>query len=610
MTAQLHRRDPAALLTFWLALCTWLVVGGWLLSAFHALDKVGYGVLLVGFLFFWRFALSRPDAPLIDFPRWRRSLRRFLSLRRILPMLFAVTALVILVRGVAIPPNHDDGLCYRIPRVLHWLDAGGWHWIDARDSRLNTRGTVAEWLFAPLLLFTRSDRLLFLPNWISHLFLPGLIYTTWRNLGVSRRIAWIWMWLLPSAFCFSLQAGNSSNDSLSAFFALAVFALLPARGPTPTFRAVSLAVLALALMSGTKPNLAPLALAFLVVFLPAWRVVVRRPVAVGAVGIAAALVSFAPNALFNYRHLHEFSGLSQESYIPHGGPPAELLAGNLALVSSQNLIPPLLTWLPAWTPTLRWWAETPFGHLLRRDFEHSPFVYYPVCSVEQAGIGFVVLLAGILIFLLTRRREPVPVGTVRPWRQWLAHGGVWLAVLVFLGTSTAIQGARLLCAYYPLLLAGIFAGRRLRPGRAFRAARLGAGLAMLAAAYCLTALTENPLVEIWPEFNGRRVADEARMAVLGRCLPSGEKDIGLIRAWNQRESWLWQPYGARRVDELPVDVPAQTLRERGIRYAVVSRRSLQEGGWHNLLPWLEAHGAALVACLDQPEGWYLVRFDP
>ena len=322
------RRDPAWL-TLWISLCAWLVAGGWLLSALRILNIPGYLVWLAGFPVFWRVVLSRRDAPLVNPLRWRRGLHRFLSVRRTLPMLFAVTTLVIFVRGVAVPPSHDDGLCYRLPRVLHWFIHGGWYWIDAQDSRLNTRGTVAEWLSAPLLLFFRSDRLVFLPNFISHLFLPGLIYSAWRNLGVSRRVAWVWMWLLPSAFCLSLQAGNSSNDSLSAFFALAVFALLPTCGQAPTFRAVALATLSLALMSGTKPNLAPLALAFAVVFQRSWRVFVGRLVMAVAVGAVGALVSFAPNAYFNYAHLHEFSGLSQEPYIPHGGPAAELLAGNL-----------------------------------------------------------------------------------------------------------------------------------------------------------------------------------------------------------------------------------------------------------------------------------------
>ena len=307
--APVHRRDPA-LLTLWISLCVWLVAGGWLLSLFGALDAAGYLALLAGFLCFWRAVLFQPGVPLVDARRWRRGRAPF-SVRApdAADALRADDAGHLRARRGECRPRHDDGLCYRIPRVLHWLHAGGWHWIAAEDVRLNARGTVAEWLFAPLLLFSRSDRLLFLPNWISHLFLPGLVYSTWRQPGrfPPRRLDLD----VAAAFGVLFQSCRPAMPATTAWGRSSSLAVhlpcYPRRGQAPTFRAVALAVLALALMSGTKPNLAPLGLAFAVVFIPS---LARFLSAVRWLPARLAWwrcwVSFVPNALFNYVHLHDF----------------------------------------------------------------------------------------------------------------------------------------------------------------------------------------------------------------------------------------------------------------------------------------------------------------
>ena len=49
-------------------------------------------------------------------------------------------------------------LAYRTPRVLHWLAAGHWYWIHTEFERLNTRTAGFEWVTAPLLLFSGTDR--------------------------------------------------------------------------------------------------------------------------------------------------------------------------------------------------------------------------------------------------------------------------------------------------------------------------------------------------------------------------------------------------------------------------------------------------------------------
>src|SRR5262249_8624306 len=114
-----------------------------------------------------------------------------------------------------------DTLGYRLPRVLHWLTEERWHWIRTCDERMNVAGCGFEWLSAPLLLFTRSDRLDFLINWVSYLLLPGLIFSVFTRLGVRGRVAWWWMWILSSGWCYALQAGSLQNDAFVVVYALA-----------------------------------------------------------------------------------------------------------------------------------------------------------------------------------------------------------------------------------------------------------------------------------------------------------------------------------------------------------------------------------------------------
>ena len=142
-------------------------------------------------------------------------------LRLPLPFCFGALAVLIFLGGAFYAPTHYVALTYHIPRVLHWLAEGRWHWIHTPVERMNYSGCDFEWLCAPLLLFTKSDRALFVLNFIPFLLLPGLIFSVFTRLGVRARVAWHWMWLLPTGYIFLLQAGSAGNDAFSTVYALA-----------------------------------------------------------------------------------------------------------------------------------------------------------------------------------------------------------------------------------------------------------------------------------------------------------------------------------------------------------------------------------------------------
>ena len=94
---------------------------------------------------------------------------------------------------------------------------------------MNDRACGMEWLSAPVLLFTGSTRGLFLLNFLPFLLLPGLVFSIFTRLGVRARVAWQWMWLLPTGYNFILQAGGIANDTFPTVYALAAVDLGCAR---------------------------------------------------------------------------------------------------------------------------------------------------------------------------------------------------------------------------------------------------------------------------------------------------------------------------------------------------------------------------------------------
>jgi hypothetical protein len=175
----------------WLSISTFASLAGWTLSAFGALNRTGYLVfsMVAGVAFgYW---LTREGQNVIPTFRVAKCRHRF---SRWLPAAFLALAALALLGGILYPPTNYAGLTYRTPRVLQWLTEEHWFWIHTPSQRLNTRSCGFEWLSAPIMLFTRSDRALFLLNFLPFLLLPGLIYSVFTRLGVRTRVAWYWMW--------------------------------------------------------------------------------------------------------------------------------------------------------------------------------------------------------------------------------------------------------------------------------------------------------------------------------------------------------------------------------------------------------------------------------
>jgi hypothetical protein len=429
----------------WVVFSAFCSCAGWVFSGLHQLTATGYGlVFLVGLAavgLLWRKVFPRGYGCL----NLRKLRRRY---RRTFPLAFLILAILAILGGALHSPSNYDALAYRLPRVLHWLAEGRWHWIYTDSERVNTRATGIEWLSAPLIAFTKTGRLLFLINSVSFLLLSGLVFSLFRRLGVRPRVAWHWMWLLPTGYCYLLQAGSVSNDMFSAVYALAAvdFALRARRSGRAS--ELCLSVLSAALLTGAKTGNLPLLLLCVPAFAPTWRLWLARPVTMGAVILVAASASFLPMAICNAVYCGDWTGAAVE-HVPIGSGPVwlHLLANGIAW-PLDHLAPPVYPFAWAWNRAADTITPASLGALFRQHFfeEGATNWHLPEIQVEEAaGVGFGVttlLALSVVWALVIGRRGQVKSRAPLPgdWVTKLVCIAPWISLL-YVMTNLNLGGA-------------------------------------------------------------------------------------------------------------------------------------------------------------------------
>lgn len=547
---QLDSVVVAAGFVAWSAACT---VSGWGLSLAGKLNAASYAVvcgvaLLVGAAGCGRRRLA------VRLRRWRRTL----------PAAYLLL-LLLAAAGSVHRPNSIDALTYRLPRVLHWLDAGHWHWLAGEHARMNYSATGAEWLSAPVLALAHSARPLVLYNLLAFALLPGLLFVTLRGLGATGRAAWRWMWLAPCALGAALQAGGIGNDLLGLTYLLAAGAMAARAGPAGRQVWLAGACIALGLMTGIKAsNLALVPAGLVCVVVAASRTRARRIPTWRALawgGGLAVVVSAAPTLLLNHGHTGAWSGDPANVTRVQVGSPAAAMAGNSLMVVVQNAAPPVLPGAAAWTR----WSDANLLPAWRAAFGDRTFPRFTLRLAELpqeewAGLGlcFVALLLTELVLARTQWRRPPPVAR---WFLWLGVGG-WAAFFALMGSE---MPARLLLPFYlvPLAAVAITAGG-LEPSRR-PVWRVAAGLTVLAAGGALLGSPARPLLPVATLLRqGCTLAPDC--AVLQRAertyrvyrergdmlapvrssLAPTDRVIGFLATDDDSDWSLWQPLGGGR----------------------------------------------------------------
>ena len=652
----------------WLWISAFASLAGWALSAAGQLNRGGYAAAFAVFAVFifvrWRdlgFAakskahslqsrVHRPPSKARD-GRWLTRLRtRF---RRPLPFCFGALAVLIFLGGAIHAPGNYTGLAYRAGRVLQWLAHEHWFWIHTTDFRMNDRACGIEWLSAPVLLFTNSTRGLFLINFLPFLLLPGLIFSIFTQLGVRARVAWHWMWLLPTGYDFILQAGGNANDTFPTVYALAAvdFALRAGQSGkrkaesgnnfSGLFSDFSFSVLAAALLTGAKASNLPLLLPWAILIFPVVPLLRRKLVATARVILVAAAVSFLPTAILNVHFLGDWSGLSIERTGMAMKNPLVGIWGNALLLLLDNFTPPFF-------PLAGWWnahALAALPHFISApmiaNFEPGFFWLGELPTEDWAGIGFglSVLLAVSAVAAFFIGRRPASSGkeacAVPAEFRRLILIAPWLALLAFCMKSGMVTPDRLIAPYYPLLLPLLLAGA----GQSQIVRRcwwraLVAGVLLLAFAV-LILTPDRPL---WPAQTilTKLAARHPNQHLISRALdvytvyarrsdpladvrallPKDIKAVGFIGAEDDCDISLWLPLGSRRVEHFLLSDPPERFRQEHIEYAVVGGLNLRLRGT-NLDDWRQRTGAEVIASTNAtlkvsegPQAWYVVRLKP
>ena len=639
---------------YWIGLSLLTSLAGWSLSALGQLNRAGYlvffGLAVVAVLLFRKSRVQKNPA---RGSGWKKILRRF---RRPLPAAFAALTLLILLGGVLYPPTNHTAFTYRLPRLLNWLEHGGWFWIHTPDWRLNDRACGIEWLATPLVLFTHSDRGLFLLNFLPFVLLPGLLFTVCVRLGVRARAAWHWMWLLPTGYSFLLQAGSAGNDTFPTVFALAAVAFGLRAWQSRQVSDLWFSVLAAALLTGAKATNIPLLLPWAVVIFPLVPLLWRRWVVSTLVISVAAVVSFLPTAVLNFRNCGDWSGSILEPAGQTMHRPLVGIVGNAFQISLDNFAPPLF-------PLAGWWNQNA-PHLLphklvaivENNFDTGYFWLGELPTEDWAGIGFGIS-ALLAVSLLAARRGEVQhlVGaevtrlksnesqrllTSSPTNFCvprlvcrLVLLAPWIALLAYCVKSGMVTAARLISPYYFLLLPSLILGAGHAQIVRRRWWQLASWLVMLVAFVVLILTPPRPL---WPaqtilsaalrSHPGQPLLTRALkvysvyairsdpLAPLLPLLPPDFKVIGFLGTPDDIDISLRRPYGTRRVEHILLADSSEFIRSKGIDYAVVSGLNLDEKKT-TLSAWLAQSGAELIATTnltlkvtDGPQAWHVVRF--
>ena len=625
------------LVRFWLWISVLASVAGWTLSALGQLNRSGYAV------FFAVFAavvfICRKEPGFVSGKNcscWKKFLRRF---RRPLPLCFAVLVVLVFLGGVLYPAGMHTAYTYHIPRVLHWLVHERWVWIYTPDTRMNVRAGGMEWMMTPLLLFTRSDRAVFLLNFIPFLLLPGMFFSFATRLGVRRQVAWYWMWLLPTGYNFLLQANSAGNDTFPVVYVLAAIDFGCRAWASRRVSDLWYSLLAIALLTGSKASNLTMMLPWVILVFALVPLLWRRPVGTGFMLAVAALVSFLPNAVLNKFYCGEWLGLNLEAHGIEMKNPIIGVLGNAFQLLSNNFVPtffPLAGW---WNHNAPLFMPHAIVKMAENYFDTGYFWLGEMPTEDWAGIGFglsVLLSISVAAAFVNREKHrPMPRQTnaVPAWVCRCVLASFWISLLAYCAKSGMVTAARLISPYYPLLLSSLLVGaghskivrQRWWQGLAF-------GVWLLA----LVVLVVEPGHPLWPEKTilSRLSAAHPNSAILARAetvyavyairsdplpqvramLPPDLRTIGFLGTPDDIAISFWRPYGTKRVEHILLDDTTEQIRQRGIQFAVVSGLNFKQNN-ATLETWLDEHDAELLATTnaiikvsDGPQPWYVVRF--
>ena len=623
----------AGLWLIWGAWCQWC---GWGLSYVHGLSGGGYLAALPvllgaggGWLKVTAAGGTKPRcAPAA---KWRR---RF---SRPLPLIFLAIVVLSLVAALGDQPWSFDAASYRLPRLLYWWTAHHWYWIGTLDHRLDFSSCGFEWQMLPVILLTRTDRLIFLLSWLPFLLMPGLIFCAFRTLGVNGRSARRWMWLLPSGFCYALQCSGLQNDGYTAGYTLAAIAFAGLAWHRRTAVFLWPALLAAALLTSAKLSNLPLLLPLGLLLLPPLRVVKWFNWQTAVILFVAVGCSFAPLAYLSWKHTGDWTGDPTDQWNVHPRNHVGAFTLNAIALVNEAVQPPVFPVAKTINARLQPLNQSAFMQWLGWAERNRHGVGFGDLAYEgQAGLGCGLGLYGLFLLVGAWLVKPAARGAAvdLPWEWRLAPWTAWLAFGVVLAqVSFAEHIPRYGASFYPLIIISLLRRPRIAALEGRRFAAVISGVAMLAVVSVILLTPARPLIpferlaQIFPRPALQNLAVKYHywavlrddLAPLRAQLPPGVTRLGYAAACLDTAYGLWKPFGRRVTVELGLPLGSRTPPPADLAYAVVTAKGLQQRYAMSLADWLDLYQAKVVfemprhtslvaADMTTADTWYLVRF--
>ncbi len=570
------------------------VLLGWLLSACVQLNARGY--LLLGIpvaIVTAIFTLREAKPP--GSGKTARRLKRWLKQRRWLPLIYFSTFALIIIGSAMYEPNNFDGLSYREPKVLDWLDAQRWRWIASPYEAINYTLPNYEWLTVPFFLVTRGFHSTVIINWIAFLFLPSLLFSLIRAFGARGRAAFDWMWIFPTGYIIALEAGGIGNDVIGMVALLA--ALHCANRFVRDGKGGQLfdALLAAGFCTGVKLSNLPLPVFVLIILLRDRAKLFTRPKALAAgLMVALAISAFIP-ILNNLRNVGTVFGSTTK--LDQIDNPVAGWVGNGIITVTTAMQPPVF---PAAKKAMSL-AE----HALGQSFLEWMRVHYDKFSMrlhempqEETGALGLGITAALLINagVWLRARNKLAAGEcpgLLRWQRmawWAWFGFAALVIAAKLGTGLAFP--RNMLPWYPLALAPLAAFLGRAPLGKSLAWRLGAPLAALS---LWPALALNPSRPLLPPSMILSAAEKLHVpagvqeqlrvtyeiyakradvfAELRTDLPTSARVLGLVSDGSEPTVSYWKPFGSRRCVFMITDAEMRAAPASGVEYFIVADNS-------------------------------------
>lgn len=596
----------------WILLAAACNIAGWTLSLIGWLTPPGLAIAIPLFWFILArlCGLTTPALPEhASFRSWKQRKSKWL------PAGFLLIALLALAGGLIHPPNNLDAMNYRMPRVADWLMERRWEWIPANNNSLNTRSCGFEWLMAPMIAWGRTDRLIFLPNLISFLFLPGLVFSVFRQFGIHRKVAWAWMWVLPSGYCFTLQAASAGNDLPAAVFALAAFDFGFRWRHSGNLTCLALALAAAGMMTAIKPTTLPLLLPFAVLFFGMWKPLLRRPLKSAVLAILLGLASFLPTATINFQQCGDWTGAKAENPTLGRVVPWVGLAGNAINLPIQNLAPPVFPLARTWNSHFIQLFPESFRAAMKRDFEANGARFaLPDFQGEEwvgigAGISYLIILSAVL-GLPRRPSDAFPPGRIK----WCATLGLLFgtALLAYFSRAGMSTVARHMTPYYIPLIGILLLAV---PQSQVVKMRIWKAAAMIAMASCVMLMVITPSRPLWPaQWFFTKVTGDSTSPFLKRAaegyavyadradslgglrdaLPANVKLIGFMSCHTGPELPLWKPYLTRSVRHIRSEDSLAELQAAGMNHVILNVLGFEERLGITPDAWLALHHGKIL----------------